>query len=116
MQLASELHAYASSQPDPAVERMKHVLAVNGPKGRTWNIQNANEADLLNKSKNELNEKFGGRVQYIVGEYRKLGILPERRTHESTDEPTANDIILCSVRLPFVHEAANQLEVLARRL
>jgi hypothetical protein len=116
MQLVSELRAYVKSQPDPAVERIKSVLAANGPKGRIWNFQDTYEADLFNQSKNELNEKFGGRVQYIVGEYRKLGMLPERRSHESMDEPTANDIRLSAVRLPWVHEAANQLEVVARRL
>ena len=30
-----------------------------------------------------MNQKFGGRVQYIVGEYKKLGMRPERRPSDN---------------------------------
>lgn len=85
MQLVSELRAYIASQPDPVTERIKKVLgAYNGtPNPGVWAFQDAFDADLYNKSKNELNQKFGGRVQYIVGEYKKLGMLPERRPSDN---------------------------------
>jgi hypothetical protein len=63
-----------------------------------------------------MNQKFGGRVQYLVGEYKRLGMLPDRRSSNNLEEPNANDILHSFYRLPWAHEAANQLEALARQL
>jgi hypothetical protein len=119
MQLVSELRAYINSLPNPVTERIKQVLAANGgiPNRRIWNFQDAFDADLQNRSKNEMNQRFGGRVRYVVGEYKKLGMLPERRSPGgSPDEINANAILQTFDNLPWAHEAANQLEALARQL
>lgn len=115
MQLVSELRVYIGNQPNPVTERMKQVLAAGGP-GRNWIVGDAFDIDLDNKSRNEMNQKFGGRVQYLVGEYKRLGMLPDRRSSNNLEEPNANDILHSFYRLPWAHEAANQLEALARQL
>jgi hypothetical protein len=119
MQLVSELRAYIERQPSPVTERIKQVLVqpVNRmPNIEIWNYQDAFEADLDKRSKDELNTRFGRRIPYLVGEYKKLEMLPDHRSSENPEEPNAADILRQFDRLPWVHIAANQLEVLARRL
>jgi hypothetical protein len=119
MQLVSELRAYIEGQPSPVTERIKQVLAQpmnRAPSTEIWNFQDAFEADLHKRSKDELNTKFGGRVQYFVGEYKRLNMLPDHRSRENPEEPNADAILRQFDSLPWAHKAANQLEVLARLL
>jgi hypothetical protein len=119
MQVVSELRAYIKGQPSPVTERIKQVLAEpmnRMPNVEIWNYQDAFEADLDKRSKDELNTMFGGRIPYLVGEYKRLEMLPDHRSREDPEEPNAADILRNFDRLPWAHIAANQLEVLARRL
>ena len=124
MQLVSEMRAYIAIRLVPIMaEQYKKtrefdalMAGVRTPEERTqiW-LKNSYDFEPQNQFKNEMNQKFGGQVRYVVGEYKRLGMLPPSRTPENRGEPNAQDILL-TFDSPWAHDAANQLEALARRL
>jgi len=114
LSVVADIRAYLGAQPDPTTALIRKVKDENPAGSRIWNYASSErDIEIHDRSNRELNDRFGGRVLYLCGEYERLDMLQQRVEPPGT---CTQSIMWGATNLPFLDQTANQLEALARRL
>jgi hypothetical protein len=114
--LAKDIHEFLRDQPAPYLSSLAdHQAMVTGmnaantdeEKQAVWNQFTARETERWTHENQELAARFGGRLHYLIGEYRRRGMLTDSEASKLAWECSSSG---------WLAQAASELEALGRRL
>lgn len=115
-QLVAEMHDYLRAHPAPWTEHLRdhqetsramNAATTENERERLWNESTQRMAEAYQRERQTLAAQFGGRLRYVLQEYRQRGMI---------SESDASRLEWDAQSLGWLNEAASTLEALARRL
>jgi hypothetical protein len=113
--LASDIYAYCKAHPSAARSLSEHHtvgrLIQQEPdearQSEIWNEYTTRMTEQSEAEKRDLQQHFGGRLQYVAEEFDHRGMLTQGEVHR---------LLLQAQNLAWIALAASRIEALARRL
>jgi hypothetical protein len=116
LELVSDMRAYLAEQSAPMVDAMDqhqaatdamHAAPNDQERRRLWNAQGLEMAEQMERERQQLASRFGGRIEHVLAEYARLGVIEDGAAVHIRE--------LCGSKW-WLSQAASKIEGIAQQL